>query len=169
VVIVVTRLPERRGGVAGGSAASVRSSGARRCRIPAQNGRAKGSLDAQDHGEEGKAREGTQLTGSMPKSKDHSGGYCGAPTINFIGLAAYQTGDGEGKGRGGRGLLIGAGMRRLRQGVKGIEGGEIYAWLSSFRRRRPEVDDGLTRRSHLSEGSTCQWKREREEGVYRFG
>jgi hypothetical protein len=27
--------------------------------------------------------------------------------------------------------------------------------------KRPEVDDGLTRRSHLSVGSTCQWKRER--------
>jgi hypothetical protein len=25
----------------------------------------------------------------------------------------------------------------------------------------PEVEDGLTRRSHLSVGSTCQWKRER--------
>jgi hypothetical protein len=48
--------------------ATVRSSEARRRRIPAQKGWAKGSLDAQDHGEEGKARERMQLTGSMSKS-----------------------------------------------------------------------------------------------------
>jgi hypothetical protein len=75
----------------------VRSSEARRRRIPAQNGRAKGSLDAQDHGEDGKAREGTQLTGSMPKSKGHHGGYYGAPTKDFGSLAAQSGG-----GKGGR-------------------------------------------------------------------
>jgi hypothetical protein len=32
---------------------------------------------------------------------------CGAPARNFAGLAAYQTGDGEGKGRGARGLFVG--------------------------------------------------------------
>jgi hypothetical protein len=50
----------------------------RRCRqIPAQNGWEKGSLDAPEHGEEEKAREGTQLTGSVPELKDHRGDYCG--------------------------------------------------------------------------------------------
>jgi hypothetical protein len=79
--------------------ATVRSSEARRRRIPAQNGRAKGSLDAQVHGEEGKAREGTQLTCSMPNSKGHRGGYCGAPAKDFGSLAA-QSGEGKGEREG---------------------------------------------------------------------
>jgi hypothetical protein len=54
-------------------------------------------------------------------------------------------------------LYIGAGRGRNGQGVKGIKGGGMARGLG---KKRPEVDDGLTRRSHQSVGSTCQWKRE---------
>jgi hypothetical protein len=57
-----------------GSVVSVRSSGAWRRRIPAQNGRERGSPGAPDHGNGEETREGLQLTGFMPKSGDHRGG-----------------------------------------------------------------------------------------------
>jgi hypothetical protein len=55
-------------------------------------------------------------------------------------------------------LYIGAERGRNGQGVKGIKGRGMARGLGE---KRPEVDDGLTGRSRLSVGSTCQWKRER--------
>jgi hypothetical protein len=55
---------------------AVRSSEARRRRVPAQNGRAKGSLDALNHGEEGKARETSRGCITSSESTIYSGGGC---------------------------------------------------------------------------------------------
>jgi hypothetical protein len=75
------------------------------------------------------------------------------------GLAASLAGGRKGGGGGRQGVFIGRARGRNGQALIGIRRGGNA--LGSFRMRRPEVDDGLTRRSHLSVGSTCQWKRER--------
>jgi hypothetical protein len=54
--------------------ASTRSTSGWRRRFPIQNDREKLSLGAPDHAKEGETREGTWLTGFMPKLKDHHGG-----------------------------------------------------------------------------------------------
>jgi hypothetical protein len=56
--------------------ASARCRSGWRRRFPVQNDREKLSPGAPDHAKEGGTREGTRLTGFMPKLKDHHGG-CG--------------------------------------------------------------------------------------------
>jgi hypothetical protein len=66
-----------------------------------------------------------------------------APTRNFAGLAALQTGEEEGKSRGGRGLLIGTDEGSKRQALIGIKRGGELLWRkrsparSTRGRRRP--------------------------------
>jgi hypothetical protein len=56
--------------------ASARCRSGWRRRFPVQNNQEKLSPGAPDHAKEGETREGTWLTGFMPKLKDHRGG-CG--------------------------------------------------------------------------------------------
>jgi hypothetical protein len=86
-------------------AASVRSSGVRRRRIPARNGRTIGSLDAQDHGEEGKAREGTRRSPRAPELAIGGGGVCRLAGQNLSIPAASSSGEKRGNREEGKGVL----------------------------------------------------------------
>jgi hypothetical protein len=80
------------------------------------------------------------------------------PAWNLRSLAASWARERRGKGRGGHGLLIAAGMRRLSQGVKELKRGGRGYWerspaaflVQAWRRLRP--DEGALPVSERKEG-----------------
>jgi hypothetical protein len=75
-------------------------------------------------GEEDSRKEGARSSLMALDLSRNGRWFLRAPARDFASLAAYQTRDGEGKGRGGRGLLIGSAGARIGQALKRIEEGE---------------------------------------------